>query len=292
MKKFIFQIIKFMTLMMTTIFIMVGGTICIISKASFKITPDINILILGDSHTETAIDDAIFRNSCNLSQSGTAYLYSYCKLKKILKKNPHIDTVFLSFYYGALLKGIEDNWIMNEDVLATRVASYITLLGKEEIAVYTNKIALLNAILKIPTRGIGSIITYCRKGDIDFTNIGGYVKLDRDCLQRDIKLQNANNQVVGGGGGESFLQKKYLIKIAYLCFENNVKLILISTPTYRPEQYDQMDKLKEYHAKYLHHVDFVDYSNFVLPDSCYGDIGHLNYKGAEIFSRYLQEQYN
>jgi hypothetical protein len=27
-----------------------------------------------------------------------------------------------------------------------------------------------------------------------------------------------------------------------------------------------------------------------LPDSCYGDIGHLNYKGAEIFSKYLYKK--
>jgi hypothetical protein len=35
----------------------------------------------------------------------------------------------------------------------------------------------------------------------------------------------------------------------------------------------------------------MDYSNFSLPENAYGDIDHLNYRGAEIFSKYLESQY-
>jgi hypothetical protein len=31
----------------------------------------------------------------------------------------------------------------------------------------------------------------------------------------------------------------------------------------------------------------LDLSRFILPDSCFADINHLNYKGAKIFSEYL-----
>ena len=43
-----------------------------------------NILILGDSHTENAINDSIFSNSLNYSASADAYIFSYVKLKAIL----------------------------------------------------------------------------------------------------------------------------------------------------------------------------------------------------------------
>jgi hypothetical protein len=36
----------------------------------------------------------------------------------------------------------------------------------------------------------------------------------------------------------------------------------------------------------------MDYSTFQLPDSCYGDVTHLNYRGARIFSQYLQERFS
>jgi hypothetical protein len=50
-------------------------------------------------------------------------------------------------------------------------------------------------------------------------------------------------------------------------------------------------KSKEFRDTYLPGIKYVDYSAFPLPDSCYGDAVHLNYKGAEIFSKYLQENF-
>jgi hypothetical protein len=69
-------------------------------------------------------------------------------------------------------------------------------------------------------------------------------------------------------------------------------LILINTPVYKPEIYESIDKLNDFYDTYLSGVKYLDYSAFPLPDSCYGDIGHLNYKGAQIFSKYLQENLN
>ncbi|MDR2414458.1 MAG: hypothetical protein LBD64_05695, partial [Odoribacteraceae bacterium] len=89
----------------------------------------------------------------------------------------------------------------------------------------------------------------------------------------------------------SLLQKEYLLKIVDLCRSRNVELILINTPTYKPEKYGNLDKLRAYYNTYLPGVKYMDYSAFPLPDSCYGDISHLNYKGAEVFSKYLQENF-
>jgi hypothetical protein len=35
-------------------------------------------------------------------------------------------------------------------------------------------------------------------------------------------------------------------------------------------------------------IRYLDFSNFALPDYGYADIGYLNFKGTEIFSKYLE----
>lgn len=291
MKKFICQVGIFISITVTVILIMVTITIAIMSQASFKIDSNKNILILGESLTETGIDDNIFKRGINLSQSGSAYIYSYCKLKKILENNQHIDTVILSFRYSSLLQESEDKWIMGEDFLVPKVTFHITLLEKEDFFIYKDKRVLLQAILKVPVRNIGLIIKYFRKGTaISYKDmrIGGYLKLVRQQLQRDLE-ENWSLEETDSVKKESSIQKKYLLKIVDYCKENNVKLILLNMPIYKPELYGSSDKLYEYHSKYLNGIDLLDYSNFSLPDeSYYGDVAHLNYKGAEIFSRYLQ----
>lgn len=44
--------------------------------------------------------------------------------------------------------------------------------------------------------------------------------------------------------------------------------------------------------KYLNkeHIYFLDYSRYNLPDSCFGDGHHLNIKGAQIFSKEINNK--
>jgi hypothetical protein len=104
MKIFLLNIIKFFCINITIVIVAVVTVYSILSGASFAVPKDKNILIVGDSHTECAIDDSIFTRSFNISQSGTAYLYSYIKLRKILVENSHIDTVLVSFHGGSIKK--------------------------------------------------------------------------------------------------------------------------------------------------------------------------------------------
>jgi hypothetical protein len=56
--------------------------------------------------------------------------------------------------------------------------------------------------------------------------------------------------------------------------------------------YGDNEFANDFHDAYMPDVRYMDYSVFPLPDSCYGDIGHLNYRGARIFSQYLQERFS
>jgi hypothetical protein len=132
------------------------------------------------------------------------------------------------------------------------------------------------------------ITKFITNGNVSYTDIeaGRYWKLSRDKLQEDIA--RSDEHVITRIGFSPY-PRKYLLKIADLCKSKDVTLILINVPIYKPEIYGNTDDVDAFFNTYLQGTIYADYSAFSLPDSCRGDIGHLNYKGAELFSQYLQE---
>jgi hypothetical protein len=225
-----------------------------------------------------------------VSQGGTAYFYSYCKIKQFLSQNNHIDTILLSFHYSALTSNIDDGWIYSEGAIKNKIPHFLTLLDKEDIAIFANKkISFIKAILRPPYKLALKFLIKRSQISYKDLDIGQHVKIKWHKLQEDI-VRNNNKQTVEETG-ISFYQKEYLLKIINLCKSKNVELILINPPVYKPAIYWNINKLNDYYNTYLSDIKYLDYSAFSLSDFCYGDIGHLNYKGAEIFSKYLQENF-
>jgi hypothetical protein len=268
---------------------MVATVYFIFSGASFAVSKDKNILIVGDSHTACAIDDSVFTHSVNISQGGTVYLYSYIKLRKILAKNPHIDIVLVSFHGGSIQKSM-DEWTIGDKYILEHIPNYISLITIEELPVLMNNPVFYSAIIKAPVKCIKTVLKFIVKHTLTYKDlyIGGYDKLDRDKLHRAIELRE-NNTVAETGYSD--YQIDYLLKIVNLCAEKNVELILFSTPTYNAKEYGNLQALNDFYNIYLTETKYFDYSNFILPDYGYGDIGHLNFKGAELFSDYLENNY-
>jgi len=90
----------------------------------------------------------------------------------------------------------------------------------------------------------------------------------------------------------SYQQEKYLKLISEICREYSIKLVLFNTPKHR-SYYENVDEdiLKIWHdtRKSLDRDSLLDLSTYVLPDSCFGDLSHLNFRGARVFSQYLNE---
>jgi hypothetical protein len=257
---------------------------------------DKTIVIIGDSHTAHAIDDSIFTHAVNISQNGAAYLNSYIKLRKLFDSNTHIDTVMLSFHYDALLKNKDNDWILGDKIILQSLPLYFFLMGKQELLIYKGNVTFFFAILKIPVRNIRAVLKFMIANTISYRdlNIGAYNRSNREKLQiniirvdnntRDFDLENKEDEY-------SLYQLDYLLKIVALCKERNIELILINTPIYNSDKYGYKDKLADYYENNFSGVKYLDYSDFSLPEEGYGDIGHLNYKGAEIFSSYLEDYY-
>jgi hypothetical protein len=291
MKKFITLSVIFA--LVTAIFIIsfIGGVYLIQSRVSFRLPEGKHILVLGDSHTEHTVDDRIFSRAENISQGADAYLYSYCKLKKFLKENGQVDTVLLSFWGRSVLADLNE-WLFSESVMIEKAPLYIPFMEKEDIAVFNGERASFINVALHPVYKF--LFNMLRGKPLSYKSLalGGYEELHRDKLQEDIERRDKNKDTGLDTDSISVYQKAYLLKIAELCKSKDVELILMNVPTYKPEKYGDNEFANDFHGAYMSDVKYMDYSAFPLPDSCYGDIGHLNYRGARIFSQYLQERFS
>jgi hypothetical protein len=293
MKKFLIRLLTILTIVTATMLALVGGTFYLVSNVQLQPREGKNILILGASQTECAIDDNIFARSINLSGSGTAALFSYCKLRKILAdNNQKIDTVLLSF--DVYDKSVDDAWLFGWGAKFWLV----NLFDKDELSLHwqQNKPSLIRWIIQYPMYNLKGILKVILRKNTTYADWdwGGYASLHRDKLSQNIEIAKMSRDENGSDATSLILstyQLDYMRKMVDLCRSKNIACIFIACPTYKPEIYGNIKAEYDNYTTYFDDVPFVNYRTLSFPDSCYGDILHLNYRGATIFSTYLQENF-
>lgn len=250
---------------------------------------NITIIFSGDSNIECAINDSLIPHSINIAQSGEAYLYTYVKLKALLEYNKQIKTIFVGFSFHTLDKSYDDLWLFDNEFVIEKNKSYNYLLGLNEkkIIFMNNPKSYLQGITECIKENFVVIGKSYFSGTIN--NFGGYRYLVRDKLQKNIALIDSlkKNDFHFDEGKN---QIKYVKLISDLCRQNNVKLILLNVPKHKVYTKSFNYNIKDYGMtvqSVLMQDSLLDLSAMPLNDSCYGDVTHLNYKGAIVFSRYL-----
>lgn len=291
MKRFIINCFKFSGLFL---FICLGSllfnTLIINNYLGYKIEPNKNILILGDSHTEYAIDDSILKNSINLSHSADSYFYSNLKLRKMKKENPQIDTLFLAFSNHNLLTDYDDRWLFNTAHIKSKLRIYTDLMSFSDFLFLfkANPSAVMQGIIELPKYSLKLLI----KGNLRDRGLGGFKATNRNRLKEDINQRKKNK--TQRKLEYSKYELNHFFSIVNFCANNNIELILISTPIH--QEYNKM-KGKEiqllnnfYNAK-LSHIKFLNFTEFDIPDDSFQDLDHLNAKGARLFTEFLMPRY-
>ncbi|MDO6807532.1 hypothetical protein Q4603_02880 [Zobellia galactanivorans] len=257
------------------------------STFNFSLNSSHNILILGNSHPECAINDSLIPKTKNLAQSGAAYFYDYLKLKNITKHNKQIDTVILGYSYSILQKDM-DAWLDAESKINTQIRYYFFLLDFKDY--WTLLSANPIATLKSTPQTIFHNIRMKSKG---YSYLGGYKSLS------ERKLKQAKKYIkpldIDKTHEYSQYQIKYLIEIYKFCESNNISLILLNTPVHPiiEELHEPLKKgYYDFAKNQLPNATLMDHSSFDLPESAYRDLSHLHKTGAEIYSNYLKELLN
>ena len=297
MNTFIYRTTLFLTL---GFFIVLGYHytiyhILLCDRDYYKINDNVLTVVLGDSHTETSINDELSGDLQNYSYKGESLFLSYYKLKQLLEVNPQIKNVLLSFSYHSLNK-------FQDDKLKLLLYDYYWLLDREGFQQVKYSLDNLNLVLKdMNGRLYQWIISNIKQENFHLFN-GGYRKRD----EHNLSEAGSHKRILKHYFSEdkkttqeySALQKKYLNKIVQLCVDKNLKLSFINTPLHQ-SYYSNIPQ--QYISKYYSHVNAIknshpgliallDFKNAMTADKLFHDGDHLNGEGGKYFMEMLNKK--
>lgn len=285
MRKFIYQTLLFLLLTITVVSSIYYYTLKINEKkVSFKIDSKYNQIILGHSHSECAFNDSIIPNIKNVSNSGESYFYTYPKLKKLVAQNKTIKTVFVEFSNNQISKEL-DSWIWCEKCISYRFPLYYFLLEKKDIEVLVdhNFDGVRKSFSILMRKNLKKIISK------DYNELNEYGQfLPLKIAKTDSLLQNISKntiKVYDYHDGYSIENVEYLKKIVAFCKEKSITLYFIRSPQH-PKYIEKQNEVlfQKYLKTNFNDIEFLDFNTFPLKNDEYGDLDHLNYKGAKKFS--------
>lgn len=283
MQKFLTKLLFFIFLTCISIFTVINLVDFITKKrASFKIDKNVKYIVVGHSHPECAFNDSLISNFKNLGSSGESYFYTYFKLQQIIKQNSNIETVFVEFTNNQIPINMNAR-IWDNTHLANNFPTYSPFMSlRDKYTLMKNNFwGFKNALSLSFKKGINRLTS----NDYNFSNqIGGYLYLEidqTDSLIHNILPDTSKNRSIS----ISKTNLKYLLKIVNLCKENKKKIILIRSPQHKMYSgYSYENTYKDILNSLFSNVEYLDFSKFPLANTEYGDLDHLNHKGATKFS--------
>lgn len=284
MKRFLINIGLFICVAVAIVIVLVLSTTYYTKQTfDFRIDKGKNILVVGNSHPECAINDSLLPNVLNLAQSGTGYFYDYLKVHEITDHNTQIDTVVIGYSYGDLAQNM-DSWFDSDEKIKYKLPDYFFLLRSEDY------FSLLRAnpfgtLLNTPQ----TIFHNLKMKDYGYKFLGGFKSLKANRLKKAKELIPQYEPKTTTGYSQ--YQSKYLIKLYEDCISKDITLILLNTPIH-PMLEDVQKPLKlnycRFAKEHLPNALLVNHSNFNLSENSFRDMGHLRYNGAKTYTEFLR----
>lgn len=289
MNKFLKRLYPFLVFPLVTLFVIIGLNHYIVRNTPVVVPQHKNILVIGDSNPECAVNDSIFDRAYNMSSSGDSYFYSYLKLKKVIDTNRQIDIVLIGF---APHNVVDNDWLVDPSNLHEKLHHYVGVMSYEDLK-FIYQLQPQKTITAIPTFFVRSVINIKQKvlgKEIQYP--GGFIALERDKLDKDLircmkESINTNLQV-------SEHEVIYLKKILELCRIKSIQPLFLNTPKWsivmeHPNYGATL--FYQYYKDNFKGVQFLDYSNLSMQRNHFGDFVHLNKKGAVFFSKFLKNNH-
>jgi hypothetical protein len=258
-------------------------------KINFHSMGGRHILVIGDSHTECAIDDDVFTRSVNISKSASAYVFSAALIRKWKADNPELDTVLLSYQASSIWYDQQHTWMYDESTIAPRLPYVLPYFNGGDFWNYKFSAYFYKCAIQYPltVRAFHEGDTLDNRYAWLNTNIGSARALTYNKLKEDVA---ATKPVVPGGSPAKLSQISidYIRKIEAYCKRKNITLILINAPVYQWSKYVDTVEFEANRKRFFGDIRYLDYKDFPIADSCRADIWHLNAEGQRQFSEYLQ----
>lgn len=287
MKKFIFKSTIFFIVAIIC-FVAFWGILCSNRNETMRLPENCNIVFLGNSHMECAINDTILKNSFNFGRSAEHMEFIYCKIKLLKRYNPQLDTVIIG--YDNVILAQHSNEAFNTALFSPYYYDTYEIEDLYSLCKYSS-FSYIESHITHPFNWFK--LTQILKSYLDekvsiknMSNMGGYLYLSRDKLAEHINLTHGKSH---NKDEYEELSIYFLNNIINYCKNNCITLIFLCPPQHSKSPLDS-SFYREFHNDYYNNIKFYDFKVFELPDSCFGDLNHLNYKGARVFSEYLEKE--
>ncbi len=262
--------------------------ICSTRHQLFRLPNNENIVFLGNSHIECAVNDTILKNSFNFARSSENMEQIYCKTKLLKRYNEQIDTIVIGYdnmlMSQNLNKGIQgvyspyfyDAYNINDIVEIVSETSFDYVISHIHYPLHCEKIG----------QGLPAFYDSTINAR-NLSNLGRYEYLIRDKLEYDISRRNMIEEEPARVFDN--LSIYFMNKTIEFCEQNNITIIFLFTPYHNSLQADTT-YYNDFYRKNYESIVFYDMRKYNLPDSCFGDTHHLNHKGAKMFSQYFEKE--
>ena len=237
-----------------------------------------NILIIGDSHIEKALDPNKFYSAHNIAQSAEPYILTYWKLKKILEYYVP-DTLLIGFSHHNISKF--NDYKFSNKIWSTEMfkRSYIiedfkSINKKIPIDYYEYYKFLWKKISFYPHDNHIHFLGSYKINNL--TNINNW----NSAINRHFYYNNNELNI-------SNISKDYLDSLLIISKKYNILPILIGSPVHENYFNNIPDNLKiEFNALKNSYEDIIIIDNIQLfyPDSLFLNTDHLNSYGSSLFT--------
>lgn len=287
MKKFLLRSIAFVVF--SAVIIGAFHVILMTKKASWlRLPDDVHTVFMGNSTIETSVNDTIVPHSMNMAKSADNVEFVYLKLKMLKRFNPQLDTLIVGLDDIILFKGdidwtgygINHPFYFSEFDLDDHISNLRHFKMRWNQRYITS---LYDGMKWYP-------LLIKKGGSPNDLQIGRYLYLERDKLQKDIDENSKKYSTKYNPDEISEGVLHYFHKIISFCERNDITLIFITTPKHK--EYWGRNAFREIHRRHFPNVPLYDYTEIAYPDSCYGDVVHLNNRGARIFSGQLSKGFD
>ncbi len=279
MKRFIIQLIAGIALLLGVL----GGLHYMVLSTRariIKLPEYVTTVFLGNSTIEYGVNDSIIPHAVNWGLNAEVVDMMYLKLKTLKQFNPQLSTAVVE---------LDDIILFKPDIAYVTTHPYYLSqftfsdlsnnFSTQSFDRSTDYLSHVYDIIKM--RQI--ISSYTSASSIKQLGMGGYETLYRTLgnANSDIEITLPDDENTSIPASNIY----YYHAIYNFCRDNNIKLIFIATPRHKEAWRDT--RFREFHKQHFSDIPLLDYTQMAMPDSCFADIHHLNYKGANVWSATL-----
>lgn len=253
------------------------------------ISDEIHTIVIGASNGEASWDDSIIPGSMNLCQSANSFSDCYTSLLWADQYNhADIDTVLFCASLPMFLYTSDEKLETLDRIKLSEARSILDYKG------FFDHFKSKGNYWKLVAASIPNMSKHAVRG--------GFLHLDRDKVESPHAYDVINSHLEEIGGYNGF-SKDYIIncrdfsveyfrKIKDYCTSHGITMVILCPPVYRIPELVSDNGYIEFLMDELGPEGMIaDYSDLRMPElSYYGDLEHLNYKGAEYFSRMVAQE--